>query len=108
MHQADIHYMLKALEANQHVITMLIGVGFLKIVATNSLQTQEALPQGRRALVKTLLGAHLFGSVLNMSSVIIVGDKLAAQKPINPLQGLLLLRAFCICAFWSPFSPPWG
>ncbi|MDC0609427.1 hypothetical protein OAP63_01715 [Vibrio sp.] len=98
----------RALEANQKVVTMLIAVGFLKVCTTNLTNKTKDLPIGRRALFRTLVGAHLFGAVLNMSSVIIVGDKLAAQKKISDLQALLLLRAFCICAFWSPFFAAMG
>jgi hypothetical protein len=105
---ADLSYIFKAVEGNQKVINMLIGVGFLKIFASDNIRTNESLPKGKSALLRTLLGAHLFGSVLNMSSVIIVGDRLASQNRVAPLQGLLLLRAFCICAFWSPFFAAMG
>ncbi|WP_260678494.1 hypothetical protein [Vibrio fluvialis] len=105
---SDNHYVLKAIEANQNVITMLIGVGFLRIFAVESVRTGERLPQGKRALVRTLFGAHLFGAVLNMSSVIIVGDKLSSKDKLSTTQGLVLLRAFATCAFWSPFFASMG
>ncbi|ASA54622.1 hypothetical protein [Vibrio gazogenes] len=108
LNQANMTYVFKAIEANQKVINMLIGVGFLKIFATASIHSQENLPKGKGALLRTLLGTHLFGAVLNMSSVIIVGDRLASQRRMTPLQGILLLRAFCICAFWSPFFAAMG
>ncbi|MDW6004155.1 hypothetical protein [Vibrio mangrovi] len=108
LNHADFTYIFKAMEANQKVINMLIGVGFLKIFATENIRTQESLPKGKGALLRTLLGTHLFGAVLNMSSVIIVGDRLASQSRVTPLQGILLLRAFCICAFWSPFFAAMG
>ncbi|WP_234976378.1 hypothetical protein [Vibrio quintilis] len=107
-HGIDSRYLLVALEANQKVVNMLIAVGFLKICTGSGAADSRTLPKGRRALLRTLLGAHLFGSVLNMSSVIIVGDRLARQQQITPVQGLLLLRAFCICAFWSPFFAAMG
>jgi hypothetical protein len=107
LHSDDTRYLLKAVEANQKVTTMLIAVGFLKIFAAD-IQSGQPLPKGRTALLRTLVGTHLFGSVLNMSSVIIVGDRLASQNRMAPLQGLLLLRAFCICAFWSPFFAAMG
>lgn len=105
---SDNHYVLKAIEANQNVVTMLIGVGFLRIFAVESVRTGERLPQGKRALVRTLFGAHLFGAVLNMSSVIIVGDKLSSKDKLSTTQGLVLLRAFATCAFWSPFFASMG
>ncbi|MCE0495269.1 hypothetical protein [Vibrio salinus] len=99
---------LNALEANQKVINMLIAVGFLKIFITGTNKISNELPTGKKALITTLLSAHLFGAVLNMSSVIIVGDRIAKANSLNPVQGLLLLRAFCICAFWSPFFAAMG
>ena len=108
MHHLDARYFIRTLEANQTVVTMLIGVGFLRIFAADNVQTKEALPKGGRSLIKTLFGVHLFGAVLNMSSVVIVGDKLAMQRPLSPTQGLTLLRGFAICAFWSPFFAAMG
>ncbi|CAM3518526.1 hypothetical protein VA7868_00862 [Vibrio aerogenes CECT 7868] len=108
IHGMSGQYLLTALEANQKVINMLIAVGFLKLCTGAEQRAPGMLPKGRRALLRTLLGAHLFGAVLNMSSVIIVGDRLAKHEQITPVQGLLLLRAFCICAFWSPFFAAMG
>jgi hypothetical protein len=104
----DLHYLLRALEANQQVVSMLVGVGFLRIFAAANIKSGERLPSGRKALIRTLLGAHLFGSVINMSSVVIIGDRIASQSRLTPVQGLLLVRAFCICAFWSPFFAAMG
>ncbi len=101
-------FWLKALEANQVVVFMLVAVGFLRLFAVDEMRDNEALPQGKRALLRTLFGAHLFGAVLNMSSVVIVGDKLAGKSKLSNTQGLLLLRAFSICAMWSPFFAAMG
>ncbi|EPM41620.1 hypothetical protein M272_08605 [Vibrio natriegens NBRC 15636 = ATCC 14048 = DSM 759] len=106
-HNASLQYILIALEANQKVINLLVAVGFLKVLTDRSADVRP-LPTGRFALFRTLVGTHLFGSVLNMSSVIIVGDRLARQGQVAPMQGLILLRAFCICAFWSPFFAAMG
>ena len=38
----------------------------------------------------------------------ILGDRLSAQKPLTPLQGLILLRSFSTCAVWSPFFAAMG
>jgi hypothetical protein len=105
---ADLRYLLQALGANHSVVGMLIGVSFLRIVALAGIRSDEALPHGRKALWHTLFGTHLFGSVINVSAVLIVGDRLTAQRSMQPLQGLTLLRSFCICAFWSPFFASMG
>ncbi|WP_432698435.1 hypothetical protein ACQUQP_08855 [Marinobacterium sp. YM272] len=101
-------YLLKALEANQMIIAMLVAVSFLRLVTLSGLETDEQLPPGARALNATLFGGHLIGSVINMSSVMILGDRLSAQRPLTPLQGLTLLRSFGNCAVWSPFFAAMG
>lgn len=105
---ADKRYLLKALEANQLVVAMLIAVSFLRIVAAQNIRCDEQLPTGRKALLHTLFGSHLISTVINMSSVMIVGDRLSARQPLTPLQGLTLLRAFSLCAIWSPFFASMG
>src|SRR5690554_815625 len=107
-HGNDVQYLLKALEANYLVMAMLVGVSFLRLVAMQGIQQDEKLPKGRNALWQTLLGTHLIGSVINISSVLIVGDQLAARQPLQPVQALVLLRSFSICAFWSPFFAAMG
>jgi hypothetical protein len=104
----DPQYLLKALEANYLVLAMLVGVSFLRLVAMQGVHSDEQLPRGRTALWQTLLGAHLIGSVINISSVLIVGDRLSARQPLQPVQALVLLRSFSICAFWSPFFAAMG
>ena len=104
----DSRYLRKALEANQLIIAMLISVSFLRIVATRNIQTDERLPPGPKSLLRTLLGTHLIAAVINISSIMIVGDRLSAQRPLTPVQGLTLLRAFSICACWSPFFAAMG
>ena len=105
---ADNSYLLKAIEANQLVVAMLIGVSFLRIIAANNIRCNEQLPTGRKAILNTLFGSHLIAAVINMSSVMIVGDRLSARQSLTPLQGLTLLRAFSICAIWSPFFASMG
>jgi hypothetical protein len=104
----DTTFFFKALQANQTVISMLLSVGFLKLFLTNTLDGDDDLPKGKASLIKTLLGTHILGSVINMSSVVIIGDRLSLKQPLNTLQGLVLLRAFAICAVWSPFFATMG
>lgn len=104
----DHRYLLKALEANQLVIAMLIGVSFLRLVAADNIRCNEQLPAGRKAMLHTLFGSHLISAVINMSTVMIVGDRLSNKQPLSPLQGLALLRAFSLCAVWSPFFASMG
>ena len=105
---ADSSFVLKALQANYSVATMLLGVGFLRLLAASAVDGGADKPHGIKALVTTMFGNHLFGSVLNMSSVIIMGDKMAKNNRLTTVQGLTLLRAFSACAFWSPFFAAMG
>jgi hypothetical protein len=105
---ADSRHLLRALEANQMVIAMLIGVSFLRLVTTGQLNASDTLPKGRKALLSTLAGPHLFGSVINMSALFIVGDRLSRQQPLSTLQALIMSRSFSLCAHWSPFFAAMG
>ncbi|MCH8531596.1 MAG: hypothetical protein LAT65_12165 [Saccharospirillum sp.] len=105
---ADSRHLLRALEANQMVIAMLIGVSFLRLVTAGELNASDRLPTGRKALLSTLAGPHLFGSVINMSALFIVGDRLSRRQPLSTLQALIMSRAFSLCAHWSPFFAAMG
>ncbi|MDO6565342.1 hypothetical protein Q4488_18365 [Amphritea sp. 1_MG-2023] len=105
---ADQRYLFKAIEANQLVVAMLISVSFLRIVATSNIRNNEQLPTGRKAMLNTLFGGHLIAAVINISSVMIVADRLNTRHPLTPLQGLTLLRAFSNGAIWSPFFASMG
>lgn len=93
----------KALLINQHLLTLLIGVGFLRLIATPKQNKIKSLPMGKKSFLKTYLGIHLFGSVINLSSLILVADKLYKKAPLSNLQIVLLTRAFSSDAYWSPF-----
>ncbi len=93
----------KALLVNQHLLTLLIGVGFLRLIATPKVDKIKTLPKGKRSFLKTYLGIHLFGSVINLSSLILVADKLYKKAPLSNIQIVLLTRAFSSDAYWSPF-----
>lgn len=93
----------KALSINQYLISLLIAVGFLKLIASIKTKKIKQLPQGKNSFLKTYLGIHLFGSVINLSSLIIVADKLYKKNALSKLQILVLTRAFASDAFWSPF-----
>ena len=72
----DASQLLGALTMNQSMIVMLMGVQFLQLVAMPDSEINETLPTGKKAFIKTFLGLHLFGSVINMSAVILVADRL--------------------------------
>ncbi len=98
----------KLLAVNHSLIAMLIAVSFLRLVTSFKADPQERLPSGRVALCRTLLGVHLFGAVINISTLAIIGERLARRLPLSPLQGMLLSRGFATAALWSPFFVAMG
>jgi hypothetical protein len=93
----------KVFTVNQYLITLLIAVGFLRLIATPKKAKIKALPKGEASFLKTYLGVHLFGSVINLSSLILVADKMYKKAPLSNTQIVLLTRAFASDAYWSPF-----
>lgn len=96
---------VKVFTVNQYLLTLLIGVGFLRLIAIPKQEqiSQNILPKGKKSFFKTYLSVHLFGSVINLSSLILVADKLYKKAPLTNIQIILLTRAFASDAYWSPF-----
>lgn len=92
-----------ALSMNDAVVALLVAVTFLQLVTFAAGEGDAALPRGRSALAQTLFGVHLFGGVINLSTVMIVGERVAAAGRLSREQVMALTRAFGLAAFWSPF-----
>lgn len=91
------------LHGNALLLGMLAAVSFLRLIARPGTQAGERLPSGRRAVWSTLLGVHLFGAVINLSSVFIMGDRISRDSRLDRAQTVILTRGFTAAAFWSPF-----
>ncbi|MCB1746786.1 MAG: hypothetical protein H6977_15365 [Gammaproteobacteria bacterium] len=87
---------------NQALLAMLATVSFLRMVTRTGDDPDERLPRGRRALWQTLLATHLFGAVINISAAFIVGQRIARDGSLTPLQAKVVSRAFTAAACWSP------
>jgi len=98
----------KALVGNQALLAMLAGVSFLRLVSLPAADAGEVDPRGTAALRRTLLGVHLFGSVINLSAVMILGDRQSRRQAMTPLQAMVLSRGFSLAAHWSPFFAAMG
>lgn len=105
---ADIRYTYTAIEGNQVILSMLVSVSFLRIVALATVQVSENLPKGKLALLKTLISAHIFACVMNMSAPLLIGERMSSVKKLNPIQSFMLVRAFSACSCWSPFFATMG
>jgi hypothetical protein len=101
-HPADWRLILTA---NQPLIGMLGAVTFLRLLAPTS-SSRAVAPTGRSGVWQTMLGLHLFGSVINIPAVDMVGDRFTAtHRRLRREHLLLLSRGYSSAAFWSPF---WG
>lgn len=89
--------------ANAPLIAMLAAVSFLRLVTAPPPRAAAEPPTGRPALLSTLLGVHLFGSVINLSTVFIVAEHIKQHGTLDSRQLRLLTRGFAAAAFWSPF-----
>lgn len=98
------------LQGNAFVATMLVAVSFISLVGKE--QGRKKAP-GRRVngsggVLRTWLGVHFLGTILNMSTVIMVGDRLARTGPLTMPQYLALNRGLSSAAAWSPFFASMG
>ncbi|GAB4348933.1 MAG: hypothetical protein Kow006_10040 [Gammaproteobacteria bacterium] len=100
--------LVQALSANHLLLAMLVGVTFLRLVAMPRTERHEALPVGRRALWRTLLGVHFFGAVINLSALLIMAERQSLREPLSRLQAIVLSRGFSAAAYWSPFFAAMG
>ena len=93
----------RALAQNIPLVGMLIAVSFLQLISTTRSADDKQLDTGRYALLRTLVGVHLFGAVINFSAVAIFADRLATRSRLTLEQAMGLSQAFIIGALWSPF-----
>ena len=88
---------------NQPILSMLAAITLLRLLNGPSHPDEPELPRGLGAYLRSLLGVHAFGSVINVSAVIIMSDRLARGRALDFRQAQLFSRAFCTVAFYSPF-----
>jgi hypothetical protein len=100
--ETDLVTLIGAFTKNRAMIAMLAAVGFLRLVV---LPTGVGdLPRGRRALWQTLFGVHWLGSVVNISAVVLFGDRMSGTSGrLTSAQAAVLVRGFALAALWSPF-----
>ena len=92
------------LASNQGLVSLLAAVSFLRLVTHPDAGNGDAPPpRGRKALWRTLIGVHLFGAVINLSTVVILGDRMTTRGRLGKRRALVLSRGFAAAAFWSPF-----
>lgn len=93
----------QAVAANALLIAMLAAVSFLRLISQPRTEANEPLPRGRRAVASSLAAVHLFGAVINLSTVFIMADRIRTGAGLGRGQVIALVRGFSAAAFWSPF-----
>ncbi len=91
------------LAQNQPILSMLAAVTALRLLNPPPRPDEPELPRGAGAYLRSMLGVHAFGAIINVSAVVIMADRLARVRPLEPDQAQLLSRAFSAVAFHSPF-----
>ncbi len=94
---------LNALSRNTILLSMVVGVGLLRLVMLDFTDPHSTLPTGKSAFSRTLLAVGVFGSIINLSGPVLIADRLSANKPLNLYTASVLTRIFSACAAWSPF-----
>ena len=98
------------LTGNTFVVAMLVGVSFISLIGKQ--QGRKGVPgqsvTGAGGILRTWLGVHFLGTILNLSTVFMVGDRLAHHKPLSTPQFLALNRGLSSAALWSPFFASMG
>jgi len=91
------------ISGNAGLLTMVAAVGFLRLVALPSSSTTEQLPIGPKAYLQTLLGLNISSSVINISALILVADRIHQFRPLQRFTSKSLTRVFSAASNWSPF-----
>lgn len=97
-------------DTNTYVVAMLVGVSFIGLIGANRRGSRGPGRRslGRRGIASTWLSVHLLGSILNLSTVFMVGDRLQRSGPLTLPQYLALNRGLSSAALWSPFFASMG
>ena len=93
----------RVLGQNQPILSMLASITLLRLLTPPIGKTEPELPRGFGTYLRSMLGVHAFGAIINISAVIIVADRLTRAAPLTMNQAQLLSRAFVAVAFFSPF-----
>lgn len=101
--------LLAMLVINLPIIGLFLGVAFLSLVgasqpssgAGDAAERRATGPQGN--LWTTLGAVHLIGAVINLSMTAMSGDRMARDGGLGRREAIVLARAHCAAAFWSPF-----
>ncbi len=93
----------RVLGQNQPILSMLASITLLRVLNPPVKDDEPELPRGRGTYLRSMVGVHAFGAVINISAVVVMADRLARAAPLTMSQGQLLSRTFTTVACYSPF-----
>lgn len=94
----------RLVNSNTQLLTMLSAVSFLSLIAAPSKHSKvRKLPKGKKGLISTLASGHFFSAIINMSAILIIAEKLSANRKVDTRTASLITINFAVCALWSPF-----
>lgn len=93
---------------NLNMLMLLAAMSFLGLLNTKPVlsdSTSNPVITGKKGLVSTMLGLNLFGAVINLSVLYVIGDHLQRNNHgrLSRSHRLVLNRIFCTASHWSPF-----
>lgn len=100
--QGSLDWWLGLRDGNHALLALLAAVSFLH-PATATGRDAGPLPKGRRAVLETLAATHLFGALINISALMLIGKRIAPDRDMTALQAKTVSRAFVAASMWSPF-----
>jgi len=93
----------KILTINQYLITLLISISFLRLIPVTKSDNYTIQAKGKKSFVLTYFSVFIFSSVINISALILIADKLFEKRSFFDSKIKLLTRSFASNAYWSPF-----
>jgi hypothetical protein len=96
------------LTQNHLLISLLCAVSFLRLITQTRDKRAKSTGNGTRAFWQTLIGVHLFSSVINLSAFIIFADALKKGLTLDRTTATSVQRSFALAALWSPFFASMG
>ncbi|WLD58503.1 hypothetical protein NFC81_01595 [Salinispirillum sp. LH 10-3-1] len=102
-YEAEVDW-ARVLTGNVYVVAMLLGVSFIGLIGSEGANNRATLGRtGFIGMLQTWAGVHFLGIVLNLSTMFLVGDRLARQGELKTPQLLAINRGLSSAALWSPF-----
>ena len=92
--------LLDLLAEHLKLAMLLASVNFIRLSTRLAPATDKP---GPRSFLLTFGGMHLFSSVANFSSMLLVGEQIRRKDSLSPVSQMILARGFSLAIMWSPF-----